>query len=151
MNVDASLLEQNELIAPLTQSEKDALLGMAIGRSYPAGETIFKENDEAYSIILLLKGRVALQMDIGNNRQLMVGTVEADEITAWSGLVPPYQFTATGRAITDCDVAIFRSEDLRRLFDENPRLGYMFMQRVACAAAEHVRDAQLQLLGLFGS
>jgi hypothetical protein len=42
MKVDASLLETNELIAPLTRPEKDALMDLAIGRSYEAGETIFE-------------------------------------------------------------------------------------------------------------
>jgi CRP/FNR family cyclic AMP-dependent transcriptional regulator len=151
MKVDASLLETNELIAPLTRPEKDALMDLAIGRSYEAGETIFEEHDEAYSVIVLLKGRAGVQMDVGNGRQLMVATVEAGELTAWSGLVPPFQFTATGRAIEDCDVAIFKSEELRRLFDDDPRLGYIFMQRVACVIAERLRDTHLQLLGLFGS
>ena len=110
--VDRSLLEANELMRTLTPAEKDSLFGLAIGRSYPAGELIFAENDDAYSVILLLQGRVGVQMDVGNGRKLMVSTVEPGEITAWSGLVPPYQFTASARAVKDCEVAIFRSEDL---------------------------------------
>lgn len=149
--VDRSLLEANELMRTLTPAEKDSLFGLAIGRSYPAGELIFAENDDAYSVILLLQGRVGLQMDIGNGRKLMVSTVEPGEITAWSGLVPPYQFTASARAVKDCEVAIFRSEDLNRLFDDNPRFGYQFMQRIACLAAELLRDTQLQLMGMYGS
>lgn len=151
MTVDRSLLESNELLHALSPAEKDSLFELAIGRSYLAGEQIFAENDNAYSVILLLDGRVGIQMDIGNGRRLMVSTVEPGEITAWSGLVPPYQFTASGRAVENCEVAIFRSEDLNRLFDENPRFGYQFMQRIACVAAERLRDAHLQLLGMFGS
>jgi CRP-like cAMP-binding protein len=151
MTVDRTLLETNELLRTLSPAEKDSLFDLAIGRSYPAGELIFAENDKAYSVILLLDGRVGVQMDIGNGRKLMVSTVEPGEITAWSGLVPPYQFTASGRAVEDCEVAIFRSEDLNRLFDENPRFGYQFMQRIAGVAAERLRDAHLQLMGMFGS
>lgn len=150
MSVDGGLLEQNQLLAPLSEPEKEILVKMAIGRTYEAGDTIFKEHDEAYSVILLLKGRVGILMDVGNGRDLMVGQVHAGEITAWSGLVPPYDFTATGRAIEDCEVAIFKSEDLRRLFDTNPRFGHVFMQQIACVIAERLRDAHLQLLGLFG-
>lgn len=150
MSVDGRLLEQNQLVSPLSDAEKATLVNMAIGRTYEAGEVIFKEHDEAYSVILLLKGRVGILMDVGNGRDLMVGQVHAGELTAWSGLVPPYDFTATGRAIEDCEVAIFKSEDLRRLFDENPRFGHVFMQQIACVVAERLRDSHLQLLGLFG-
>lgn len=151
MTVDRALLENNELLRALSPAEKDTLFDLAIERDYPAGELIFTENDTAYSVIVLLKGRVGIQMDVGNGRKLMVSTVEPGEITAWSGLVPPYQFTASGRAVEDCKVAIFRSEDLSRLFDENPRFGYQFMQRLAGVAGERLRDAHLQLMGLFGS
>lgn len=151
MIVDRSILETNEMLHALSPAEKDSLFDLAIGRSYSAGELIFAENDTAYSVILLLDGRVGIQMDIGNGHNLMVSTVEPGEITAWSGLVPPYQFTASGRAVKDCEVAIFRSEDLNRLFDENPRFGYQFMQRIAGVAAERLRDAHLQLMGMFGS
>ena len=150
MTVDRSLLETNELLQTLTPAERDSLFGLAIERSYPAGEIIFTENDNAYSVILLLRGRVGIQMDIGNGRRLMVSTVEPGEITAWSGLVPPYQFTASTRAVEDSEVAIFRSEDLNRLFDDNPRFGYQFMQRIAGVAAERLRDSHLQLMGMFG-
>lgn len=150
MSVDGRLLD-NELVSKLSDSEKATLVDMAIARSYEVGDIIFKEYDEAYSVILLLKGRVGLLMEVGNSRELMVGQVHAGEITAWSGLVPPYAFTATGRAIEDCDVAIFKSEDLRRLFDENPRFGHVFMQQIACSIAGRLRDTHLQLLGLFGS
>lgn len=148
--VDRSLLETNELMRSLTPAERDTLFNLAIGRSYPAGEIIFNENDNAYSVILLLRGRVGVQMDVGNGRRLMVSTVEPGEITAWSGLVPPYQFTASTRAVEDSEVAIFRSEDLNRLFDENPRFGYQFMQSIAGVTAERLRDAHLQLMGMFG-
>jgi len=151
MTVDRSLLEKNELLHTLAPTEKDSLFDLAIGRSYAAGELIFAENDKAYSVIVLLDGRVGIQMDIGNGRKLMVSTVEPGEITAWSGLVPPYHFTASGRAVEDCEVAIFRSEDLNRLFDENPRFGYQFMQRIACVTAQRLRDAHLQLMGMFGT
>ncbi|MHB8868967.1 MAG: cyclic nucleotide-binding domain-containing protein, partial [Thermoleophilia bacterium] len=96
------------------------------------------------------RGRVGLMMDVGNGRRLTVSTVEPAEMFAWSGLVAPYQFTSTARAIEECEVAIFRSEDLLRMFDENPRLGYQVMSQVSFLIAQRLRDTHLQLLGLFG-
>lgn len=150
MTVDRTLLASNELFATLDGTETAALAEKAIGHRYVAGEEIFQENEEAYAVCLLLAGRVGLMMDVGGGRRLTVSTVEPGEMFAWSGLVPPYHFTSTARAIEDCQVAIFRSEDLRRMFDENPRLGYQVMSQVSFLIAQRLRDTHLQLLGLFG-
>ncbi|MHB8870768.1 MAG: Crp/Fnr family transcriptional regulator [Thermoleophilia bacterium] len=150
MTVDRALLVTNELFATLDDAESATLAAKALGRSYKAGEEIFEENEEAYAVCLLLRGRVGLMMDVGNGRRLTVSTVEPTEMFAWSGLVAPYQFTSTARAIEECEVAIFRSEDLRRMFDENPRLGYQVMSQVSFLIAQRLRDTHLQLLGLFG-
>lgn len=150
MTVDRALLVSNELFATLDDTETAALAAKALGRSYLAGEEIFEENEEAYSVCLLLHGRVGLMMDVGNGRRLTVSTVEPGEMFAWSGLVAPYQFTSTARAIEECEVAVFKSEDMRRMFDENPKLGYEVMSQISFLIAQRLRDAHLQLLGLFG-
>lgn len=151
MTVDRTSLENNELLADLDQADRDSLAALAIGKTYKAGNVIFKENEDAYAVCLLIDGRVGLQMDVGNGKNLMVNTVDPGELFAWSGLVPPFHFTATARAIEDCEVAIFKSEDLSRLFEENPRFGYTVMLRIASLIGQRLRDTHLQLLGMFGA
>ncbi|MBU2602382.1 MAG: cyclic nucleotide-binding domain-containing protein [Actinobacteria bacterium] len=151
MTVDRALLKRNELFTTLDDGEAAMLAKKAVSRTYLAGEEIFQENEEAYAICVLLEGRVGLMMDVGNGRRLTVTTVEPGEIFAWSGLVAPYQFTSTARAVEDCTMAAFKSEDLRRMFDENPRLGYQVMRQISFLIAQRLRDTHLQLLGLFGS
>ncbi len=149
MTVDHALLKRSELFTTLDDAEATGLAGMAVGQTYRAGEEIFQENEEAYAICILLEGRVGLMMEVGNGRRLTVSTVDPGEIFAWSGLVAPYNFTATARAVVDCTVAVFKSEDLLRVFDENPNLGYQVMRKLSFLIAQRLRDTQLQLLGLF--
>lgn len=151
MTVSRIELVDNELLADIDPAERDTLASLAKAMTYKAGEVIFRENEEAYAVCVLLDGRVGLQMDVGVGRRLMVSTVDPGEIFAWSGLVPPHQFTATARAIEDCEVAIFKSEDLTRLFAENPQFGYAMMLRIASLIGERLRDTHLQLLGMFGA
>lgn len=148
--MNAVALNDNELFHRLEADDQDRLAGLALRRVYKAGEIIFTENEEAYAICLLLRGRVGLQMDVGSGRRLTVSTVDPGEFFAWSGLVAPYHFTATARAVEDCDTAIWKAADLRALFEENPRLGYRVMDQIAFLIAQRLRDSHLQLLGLFG-
>ena len=151
MSINRTMVAENELLAQLDPADRDSLASLAVGKTYGAGEVIFRENEEAFSVCLLLDGRVGLQMDVGTGRNLMVSTVDPGEIFAWSGLVPPHQFTATARAIEDCEVAIFKAEDLTRLFAERPQFGYTVMLRIASLIGERLRDTHLQLLGMFGA
>ena len=151
MAIDEEVLARNALFATLDEVEREALLGLAVEKGYAPGQKIFAENEEAYSVCLLVEGRVGLQMDLGTGRQLMVGTVDEGELFAWSGLVPPCQFTATATALEPARVAVFKSEDMTRVFDRNPRLGYAVMRQVAFLIAQRLRDAQLQMIGLNGS
>lgn len=150
MTVDRALLVTNEFFKTLDDAEAAALAARALGHSYPAGAEIFEENEDAHAVCLLTHGRVGLMMDVGNGRRLTVSTVEPGEMFAWSGLVAPFHFTATARAIVDCEVAIFRSDDLLAMFEENPRLGYQVMRQISFLIAQRLRDTHLQLLGLFG-
>ncbi len=151
MSEHATRVVDNELFLPLSEDDRGTLAAIAIPMTYQAGEVIFVENEEAYALCLLLDGRVGLQMDLGNGRNIMVSTVDPGEIFAWSGLVPPHQFTATARAIEDSEVVIFKAEDLRALIEKNPAFGYTLMLRIASLIGERLRDTHLQLLGMFGA
>jgi CRP-like cAMP-binding protein len=150
MSVGNSALYGSDLMRRLDEADVEAVCQSAKYKTYPAGETIFKENEEAYAVCVLLEGRVGLQMEVGNQRQLLVSTLDPGEMFAWSGLVAPHNFTATAKAMVDSEVAVFKSEDLSRLFDDRPRLGYQVMTNIALIIGERLRDSHLQLLGLFG-
>lgn len=144
-------LGESQLFQLLEAEDRRQLQQIAIRRHYAEGEQIFGEHERAYGICILIQGRVALQLELGGNRRLTVGTVEAGEMFAWSGLVPPFTFSSGARALTDCEIAVLKSEDLRRLFEQNTGLGFRVMQQVAELVSERLRDTELQLVGLFGS
>ena len=150
MSVGNSALYGSDLMRRLDEADVEAVCQSAKYKEYQAGETIFKENEDAYAVCVLLEGRVGLQMEVGNQRQLLVSTLDPGEMFAWSGLVAPHNFTATAKAMVDSEVAVFKSEDLSRLFDDRPRLGYQVMTNIALIIGERLRDSHLQLLGLFG-
>jgi CRP/FNR family cyclic AMP-dependent transcriptional regulator len=151
MTVGNNALYGSELFKRLDDTDIEAVCQTAKYKAYEAGQNIFTENEEAYAVCVLLDGRVGLQMEVGNQRQLLVSTLDSGEVFAWSGLVAPFNFTATAKAMVDCEVAIFKSEDLTRLFEERPRLGYHVMTNIAVIMGERLRDSHLQLLGLFGA
>ena len=146
-----TVLEDSQLFRLLDEHDRAILADMAIRRTYAEGEQVFGEHEQAYGICILLEGRIALQLDLGGNRRLTIGTVDPGEMFAWSGLVPPFTFTSAARALTACEIAVLPSEDLRRTFDDNPPVGYRVMQQVSELVSLRLRDVQLQLVGLFGA
>jgi len=117
-------------------------------RSVKAGEPIDVQGKPAEKFCILVSGRLAviLTLDFGVAHQTyQVTTLGPGQMFAWSGLVGNPHYTAGSRAISDCSYLEFDVRELERLFEENPRLGYVLMRLVAQTIASRLRHIQLQL------
>ena len=117
-------------------------------RSVKAGEPIDVQGEPAEKFCILVSGRLAviLTLDFGVAHQTyQVTTLGPGQMFAWSGLVGNPHYTAGSRAISDCSYLEFDVRELERLFEENPRLGYVLMRLVAQTIASRLRHIQLQL------
>lgn len=132
----------------LEESELERIAQIAKLRSVKAGESVDVQGEPADKFYILVSGRLAvvLTLDFGvahQTYQLM--TLGPGQMFAWSGLVGNPHYTAGSRAITDCSFLEFDVKDLERLFDEDPKLGYVVMRLVAQTIASRLRHMQLQL------
>lgn len=121
-----------------------------IGRvgSVQAGEVIDVQGQPAEKFYILVSGRLAviLTLDFGVVHQTyQLITLGPGQMFAWSGLVGNPYYTAGSRAVTDCSYLEFDVREFERLFDEDPRLGYVMMRLVARTIASRLRQMQLQL------
>lgn len=132
----------------LLEADRDSLVAHAEVRHFGACDLIMKEGDEAFGICVLLTGRVGLLVEVGGGRQVLVDTVRPGELFAWSGAVPPFHYTATGHAIVDSDVAVLGRDELEKLCEADPVLGYHLMRELTVVVGRRVRDLEMQLTGL---
>ncbi len=133
---------------PLDESALERIAKIARLGSVKAGEPVDVQGEPAKKFYILVSGRLAviLTLDFGVAHQTyQVTTLGPGDMFAWSGLVGNPYYTAGSRAITDCTYLEFEVQELERLFDEDPRLGYVVMRLVAQTIASRLRHIQLQL------
>ncbi len=139
----------SETFRQLPHEDLVALAGISSERTYEPGQTIFREGDVAEALLLLLKGRVALEKAIvlgrRGARQATVEVIQPGQIFGWSAAIAPYELTATAVCVERSRVLAIDAEALRKLADERPSLGYHVVSRLASIAGARLRDTTHRL------
>jgi CRP-like cAMP-binding protein len=91
-------------------------------------EILFREGDKEDYIYVVLKGRVAIEVNSPDRGRLRIFTAEALDVVGWSAATPVVrQRTATTRAVVD-----------------------LVMSRIAGVVAGRLMAARMQLLDFYG-
>ncbi len=87
-------------------------------RTYAAGETVFREDEEAGYAYLIRSGTVDILKQNSKGREVCIAVLEAGEIFGEMGLIFDHPRSATVRAHTDLVVDVIDSQSFKNLFDE---------------------------------
>jgi CRP-like cAMP-binding protein len=143
------LLQGFELFEGLNEDELKAVAALGHEESFDEGEMIFQEGTEARRMYLVLEGRVALRFRLPlkpPSRETTIDAMGKGEAFGWSAMVRPHRLTATAICSEPAKCLVFEREDLRQLFQENNRIGYLVMEHLAAIIASRLRDVRLQLI-----
>lgn len=151
--VSPELLRRYPFFAGLSMEQITTLAKLADEVSVAADHYLFREGDELERFYIVREGKVALiigLMALGDRtsvaelaakeREIVIGTVGAGEVLAWSALAPPYRATASGKTQAPCRLIGFDCAALRPLLVANPELGYLLMQKVVQVARDRLND-----------
>jgi CRP-like cAMP-binding protein len=144
------LLAQHPFFQGLSAADIQLLAGCATNVVFKAGEMIGREGDAANQFYLLRQGNVALEVYVPERGQVVLQTIGAGEIVGWSWLIPPYQWRFDVRAVELTRALALDGKCLRGKCEDNPRLGYELLKRVAQVFAERLLATRLQLLDVYG-
>jgi len=125
--------------------------GCATNVSLAAGEYLCREGDPADQFFVVRRGRVAIEVHGPAAGTLVIDTADEGDVVGWSWLVPPYRTAFDARAAEATGVGAFDGACLRGKCDEDPRLGYLLMQRVTQVMNGRLVAAQVRLLDLYGA
>jgi CRP/FNR family transcriptional regulator, cyclic AMP receptor protein len=157
--VSPELLRRYQFFAGLSRDQITHLAGLAEEISTEPGGYLFYEGEDLRNLFLILEGQVALSLSLpevgsraiippptAKRREVTVSTVGAGEVFAWSSLVPPYKATSNATALTRCRAVAISTNDLRTIFELDPRFGYRMMVRVAQVARDRLQDLHFESL-----
>lgn len=119
-------------------------------RTFEVGDFLVREGSPATEFLLIVSGKVALEMATPERPRLTIQTVGPGEVVGWSWLVPPRRWTLDGRALKTTRALDVDGEVLRRALEARPAVGYQFLSRLLPVIAERLENTRLQLLDIHG-
>jgi CRP/FNR family cyclic AMP-dependent transcriptional regulator len=112
---------------------------------HPAGTVLFRENDKAVRLLIIVEGEVDIQYILGNGELRTIDTLVSGEMIMWSALVEPHLSTAIGTARRETTLVAIDAEKLRALCEEDHDLGYRVFASLAKLLANRLKGARAQL------
>lgn len=145
------VLHKCPVFATLTNDELAKIAALAVEREYEAGDTICWEHDTAEELLVLTKGKAALQMTLPDvpsqpSRQTTVDVTTTNEIAGWSVVVEPFVYTFTAICLQNTTVIAINGAKLRELFQSNNHIGYEVLKGLIKVVAGRLDDTRRLLL-----
>ena len=118
--------------------------------SYEAGQMVYREEDEADQFLLILKGRVAIEIFVPGRGPLTIQTVGPGDVLGWSWLFHPYKRRFDAKAVEFTVGVALDGRSLREMAEQDHDLGYELLKRFAQVAVERLQATSRQLLDIYG-
>lgn len=114
-----------------------------------SGTILFNEGDKEDYLYIIIEGHIALEMNVPDRGRTKILTAEPFEIIGWSSATPVIrQRIATAIATSPASLLAIDANKLRQLCDEDNKIGYVFMHRLANIIATRLLVTRLQLVDL---
>lgn len=141
-------LKRYPFFANLDNEFVDLISGLCELRVLEEGDWLFKQEEEASHIYLIIQGKIAFTMMFRDQVIDRINPYMRGEIVGWSALVSPYIYTLGAIAETKASVIGFEGEKLRKLMDDNFEQGYLLLKNLTEIMGERLINRNIQLMSI---
>lgn len=138
------------ILTHFTEEMSGKVIDLAEIIDIPKGDYIFKEGDYAECFYSLIKGRIALEVEVPNRKPVRIKDIVEGHSFGISALVESEEkkCISHAKALEDCRVAYWKAADLEKLFYQDYELGFIFLKRISFMLKDRlqVRNAQIASL-----
>ena len=141
-------LSEFPLFRNLPEDLLDKVVAICEEETYSEGDTVFREGDNADKLHFLLQGDILLKVKLTSRPESITVSVVSQcfESFGWSGIVPPYHYTASAICENGCRVLTIPGDRFMSLLEDNPEAGFTVMQRLTELIASRLRTSRQALL-----
>ena len=147
----SAALAQHPFFAELSATELEQLAACAVRRELPAGQPLIHEGEPASCFYALLRGKVAIQLNVPARGQVTLQTLAAGEVLGWSWMMPAARWSFDARTLQPTEALELDGPAVLKLCEADPLLGYRLMTRLSRVMAERLHATRLQLLDIYGA
>ncbi len=116
-------------------------------RTFEQDAVCFAQSGNANDLRLCRTGKVNLVVKLYEpwSREVVIYRVKPGEVFGWSALVPPFVYTSSAKCAETTEEIFIRGEDLRELFERNPRIGYVVMTNLSSTISQRLSETRQKL------
>lgn len=129
----------------LLKSEVDRLIGAAARRTLGPGEVLFREEDPGGDLFVVDEGIVEIRIRVPSGEITLV-SLGPGEVIGEVSLVDDGARSAEAQAKTQVRLFCWGKETIRKIFEDEPRIGYVISSNLGRIIARRVRSANALLL-----
>jgi CRP/FNR family cyclic AMP-dependent transcriptional regulator len=120
-------------------------------RTFEAGEEVVREGAPARELLLIVSGKVALELGAADRPRRVIQTVGPGEVLGWSWLVAPERWRFDARAVKPTVAHDLDARVVREAMEADPAHGFPLLLRLLAVVGERLENTRLQLMDLHGA
>ena len=131
-----------------TAAQDDGLRALAMiceEVAVPAGTVMYREDDKADKLYILVDGEIDIQYTLGSGELRTVDTIVPGELLMWSALVEPYKSTAVVTARQNSRLIAVDSDKLRAYCATDQLVANDVLRHLTKMLATRLEGARIQL------
>ncbi|MCK4252668.1 cyclic nucleotide-binding domain-containing protein [candidate division WOR-3 bacterium] len=139
------LLKKIKVFKDLTPEEINLVEQLVKERIYKAGTKIIKEGEPSTEFFICLDGELIIQIDVPGRGAITTRTIGDRNIFGWSALTNIPYCAASVVTIKDTKVLVFTGAELKKMFENHPRTGYLVMRNLIDVVSSRLQDIRFGL------
>jgi CRP/FNR family transcriptional regulator len=153
--IHPELLSKYPLFSFFTPAQLKKIAKIAVEQPYGRGSILFRENERADAIYILLKGSVELLFVVEVEyhpelrKEFRFRVIYPGETFGISAFIEPYLLTSTARAVEPSLVIRIDAEPVLEMCQKDDKLAYSLIQQVARTAMDRLNATRLQLAAVW--
>lgn len=130
--VSVEWLKKMELFEGLDETQLSILLSQAVVKSFPEGEAIFLQGEEATCLYILIKGAVDLTVKTQEKIDFMTSRIEKEgAVFGTASLMEPFHYNVSAVCLKSSEVLVLDANLIRRKMEDDPKTGLEIMKKLA--------------------
>jgi CRP/FNR family cyclic AMP-dependent transcriptional regulator len=140
-------LKEFGLFHGLDGSELAKIAKLCNERTLDEGTLLFDQGKGAKELHLCRSGKVDITVRLREpwGIEITVHKAGGGEVFGWSSLVEPYRYTASAKIIERTEDISIKASALNKLFEENTRIGYIFMRNLSAVISSRLTEYRQKL------
>lgn len=152
--MDIDFLATTEVCQGMNSDELAKVMALCQPDRRSEGELVHGEGEKAKDLFLLNQGDIHLRFQLpgrDSDESMNISIIKPGGVFGWSALVPPRRYTLTAYCTTPaCRFLKVDGHELERLFELEPRIGYMFMKNLVVIVGSRFRALREELAKCHG-